>query len=701
MLVISAVFSVAVSANQADPFPRPAGLEADIEFWKRIFGEVDSGHALLHDKRHLEVVYELVEIPPNTTARGRGRLADQVRGRYRTILQALANGKRTNLSAEEQRVLSLWPADVSNNDLLEASRRIRFQQGLADRYLAGLQRSGRWKAYIEAQLEAHDVPVRLAALPHVESSFNPKAHSHVGASGLWQFTRGTGRRFMEIDHVVDERRDPFRSSEAAAELLAYNFRILQEWPLAITAYNHGVSGMRRAVRNTGGTDFTTINREYKGRTFGFASRNFYLAFLAALEVEQEAEKYFGTVIKDDPVYDLELELPQYASAEAVAQAIGIDMDTFREHNPALLGPVWNGTKHVPRGYRVRVPSSPVGASEAEILASIPADQWFASQTPDMYHKIRRGESLSVIAARYDTSVSRLMQLNNLQSRHRIRAGQTLRLPYGGVSIPVGADTYTVRTGDSVGKIARNVGITEQQLMSMNQLRNKNRIYVGQVLYLRPPAPTSAPTESPGAKVTEAINEPLPVQVTESANQESLVAEEQTTEEVIAEPLQNKSVQASLADPNDYSVGLNNTIEVQAAETLGHYADWLRVPTQRLRELNDLSYSRPVVVGRPIKLDLGKVSAEEFTDQRVAYHRDMQEAFFVNYRVVDTTEHRLKRGESVWALTHRDYKVPVWLLRQYNPDLDFGRVRPGMSIVFPRIERVEQDAANRQSVADAS
>ncbi len=133
----------------------------------------------------------------------------------------------------------------------KAASQLRFQQGLADRFRDGYVKSGLWKDYIRSELREAGVPEILAALPHVESSFNPEARSYVGAAGLWQFTRSTGRRFMQIDHVVDERRDPFLSSSAAARLLAYNYSILKSWPLAITAYNHGVGGMRRAARETG------------------------------------------------------------------------------------------------------------------------------------------------------------------------------------------------------------------------------------------------------------------------------------------------------------------------------------------------------------------------------------------------------------------------------------------------------------------
>ena len=275
LLLTGLAGGLAQAADLSDAvFDRPAVLEPDIRFWRKVFTEIDSDQAFLHDSRHLNVIYETVRIPPGARARDRRRIADQVRDRYRKTLELLATGKRDGLDAEQRRILELWPADITADELKEAAKRIRFQQGLADDFRAGLRRAGAWQPYIKKQLAAHDVPLGLAALPHVESSFNPDARSHVGAAGLWQFTRGTGRRFMQIDHVMDERRDPFRSSEAAARLLAYNYSVLESWPLAITAYNHGVAGMRRAVRNLGTEDIGVINREYQGRTFGFASRNF-------------------------------------------------------------------------------------------------------------------------------------------------------------------------------------------------------------------------------------------------------------------------------------------------------------------------------------------------------------------------------------------------------------------------------------------
>lgn len=726
-ILVALMVLLTTPAVASDLLPSPAGLQTEIAFWKRIFAEVPSTEALVHDSRYLGVVYELAQIPPGTSPSGRRRIADQVRGKYRKLLNELAQSSRSNLNREQQRVLAMWPADVSSDDLQQAARRIRFQQGLADRFHDGMVRSGAWKPHIVASLQASGVPTELIALPHVESSFNPEARSHVGASGLWQFTRSTGQRYMQIDHVVDERRDPFLSSEAAAKLLAYNYSILGSWPLAITAYNHGVAGMRRAVKKLGTNDIEEIIRNYDGRTFGFASRNFYVAFLAALEIEQNAERYFGPLSLDTPGNDIMVKTPDYIAATTLQIAFRLTASELRSYNPALMPSVWDGTKYVPKGFRLRLPEYAVSTGATEVFAAVPDNKRFNGQTPDLYHKVQRGESLSVIAARYDTSIQELVSLNGLRSRHRIRSGQTLRLPYTGQTIGAGVETYVVRNGDSISKIATRAGMKERDLVALNSLSDRNRIYAGQVLQLRvaevsamvaPEPPESAmvapapPEPAPllaRDTVDEEMTEPLVVGVIEIETQAMVTAAIVLNESIIEEidvgvtPIGEEAPigDVLLADPSDYVVADDGTIEVQAAETLGHYADWLEIRTQQLRDLNGYSFRQPLVIGHRLRLSFSEVNRETFMARRIAHHREIQEAFFVRYRITETTAHNLRRGESVWYLTRQRYKVPVWLLRQYNPDLDIGRVKPGMQVVFPQIERIEMDSSPRSSLADAS
>ncbi len=413
---------------RADVLPRPVALEPEIAFWRRIFSEIDSNRGLLHDNRHLRVVYDTVSIPPNASPKQRQKLFDDAKQDYADILKRLADGERDNLDAEHQAVLSLWPQDVSNEELKQAAGRLRVQQGLADRFKQGLVRSGQWLDHIHTHLEKAGVPKGLAALPHVESSFNPDVYSLVGAAGLWQFTRATGKHFMRIDPLVDARRDPFMSSKAAAELLQHNYEILKSWPLAITAYNHGVTGMRRAVRTLGTDDIGEIVHNYQGRAFGFASRNFYVAFLAALEVEQNAESYFGVVEKASPKDEVVVTLPHYVPVSVLEKTYGVPRDALKEANPALMSPVWKGNKYVPKGFELRLPLATAKTPE-QLLAAIPGKSRYQRQRPDQFHKVKRGEALSVIAQRYNTTVTELVAWNNLKSRNRIRIGQVLRLPH--------------------------------------------------------------------------------------------------------------------------------------------------------------------------------------------------------------------------------------------------------------------------------
>ena len=147
-----------------------------------------------------------------------------------------------------------------------------------------------------------------------------------------------------------------------------------------------------------------------------------------------------------------------------------------------------------------------------------------------------------------------------------------------------------------------------------------------------------------------------------------------------------------ADPSDYSVSAANEITVQALETLGHYADWLEIPTQRLRDVNSLSFREAVVLGQNLTLDFGRIDAPTFEQRRRAYHQQMQSDFFAAYQIEEIESHVIKPGESLWILAARRYNVPVWLLRQYNPDLNFDRIQAGAVVRFPRLKAIAAENA---------
>jgi hypothetical protein len=188
------------------------------------------------------------------------------------------------LGTEGGVVAQAWGCPCPPEVLRRAAENIRVQQGLREKVDEGLHRAGKLLPRIVAILRQHEVPAELAALPMVESTFNPAAYSKAGAAGLWQFIRSTGKQYSLISRKRDDRRDPVRATEAAAHLLRSNYEALGSWPLAIVAYNHGHAGIRAASTVVGSTAIEDIVARYNGPRFGFASKNFYAEFLAALDV---------------------------------------------------------------------------------------------------------------------------------------------------------------------------------------------------------------------------------------------------------------------------------------------------------------------------------------------------------------------------------------------------------------------------------
>jgi membrane-bound lytic murein transglycosylase D len=637
-------------------FPRPAELQPDVDFWVKVYTQVDTRSGYLHDSYDLTVIYDTLTLSGDY--RQDLRIMRNARSRYAKVLLRLASD-RTNLSAEEQRVLDLWGADVSSARLRQAAGDVRFQRGQSDRFLEGIVRSGEWNAYIDSVFAERGLPRELGILPHVESSFNPNAYSSAGAAGIWQFTRGTGRRYMKVDYVVDERMDPFVATVAAAQLLEHNHQTLGTWPLALTAYNHGAASMRRAVKKLGTTDIATIARNYKGRAFGFASRNFYVSFLAALEVSINPERYFGPVKMANPVRYAELELPEYISADALARAFGTDADALKPHNRALLDPIWLGKKRVPAGYKLRVPASLVNGDPEQLLAAIPTDQRFSEQTPDLFHKVVRGDTVSEIAARYGHSIREIAAMNGLNRRYQIRVGQVLRLP-----LPEGIQVATAETRATGGTVT---------VASAPEEASPRLVTVATAAVV--PEPVSQPASEEQAEVADAA-EPAAESIADDTR--PAVVDSMTTAE------SGLGDSRLLADPSDYTVSANQTIEVQASETLGHYAEWLNVRASDLRRLNNRRYGRPMVIGERLKLDFSRVDPKEFERRRLAFQQELQQAFFMNWHIASTHKHVVSQGDSLWEITRQRYKVPLWLLRQYNPDLDPDRLRPGMVILVPEL-----------------
>jgi membrane-bound lytic murein transglycosylase D len=424
------LFTGPTMAGAADPFPNPPVIQPSVDFWLAIYTRYSLEEGVVHDSRHPEIVYDVIALKhPDAPEAHRVNTVRmrQARLKVRDQLDRLMCNPNSN-DPDLQTIAKLWKSSLSPDQLRQAKQRIRCQVGQRDRFREGLIRSFAYIETIRSIFRTVGVPEDLAYLAHVESSFNNQAHSKSGAAGIWQFTRKTGRHYLQINPAIDERLDPIRASEAAARLLQTNYRRLDSWPLAITAYNHGIAGMRRANRRH--KTYAAIFRSYRNRRFRFASRNFYPEFLAAREAAANAHRYFDDLPSQEERPVLRISLDGFVSFEDAARHFNLDTELLRQLNPALRPSVLSDHQFIPKHYALCVPSHEWHYRLA-YNARIPQPLLMAHQKSFPIYRVRKGDTLSSIAQKHDLRVTDLVVANNLGNRsNRIFVNQKLRLPLG-------------------------------------------------------------------------------------------------------------------------------------------------------------------------------------------------------------------------------------------------------------------------------
>ncbi|MDH3392410.1 MAG: transglycosylase SLT domain-containing protein [Desulfobulbaceae bacterium] len=687
------LFAVVPPTLAADPFPTYDCLQANISFWENIYSRYSLTQGLIHDSDDLSRVYEVITLAQEGTPgapkinRNRSKRAKQ---KYNAILTRLAMGKKP-VTAEEKRVRKLFGDNATRHDFKTAADNLRMQRGQKDRFREGVIRSGAYLETIKEEFRSHGLPEDLAYLAHVESSFNVKAYSKFGAAGIWQFTRSTGRRFMRVDYTIDERRDPFRATHAAARYLKENHQRLGNWPLALTAYNHGANGMARAKQEMG--SYPEIFKKYQSRLFGFASRNFYSEFLAARHVAKNYRRYFGNLRLDTPPRFYEFKMKGYMPLTDLASHFQVDIATIAELNPALRKPLFNGQKYVPPGYQLRLPAR--GDRMASLAKTIPENLYRAKQKPSRFYEVRRGDTAGLIARRHGVSLHELAMANQLNRRATIYVGQNLRIPVKGEKIQP-ADQSVIATASPTKKPTR-----------IMTARNK--------IQVTPPAP--ATIAKPAIKqpaATVAPKAPAPEPLPELAQLTMAVSHQQgapisllATE---AEPDNGQMLMAVSHTPVNSAVVTGHfkiekvsgkgekkrgTIRVEVDETLGHYAEWLGVRAQDIRRLNNLRYGATLRLDQRLQIPLNKVSSDQFEERRFEYHKEIEEDFFAAYRIEEMRNYRIKKGDNIWLLSNNEFEVPFWLLKKYNTDKNFDGLRPNQHLLVPVVERIEDRLTSPQ------
>jgi membrane-bound lytic murein transglycosylase D len=358
------VAPVTAPASDASPFAVPAGLRPAIAFWQQVFGVWGQRQFAIHDRDHLGVVYDVVEIPAGPTYRlnaEQKRVLDQHRNRIEAQLGEIERRlkRRIALTDEQRQLHAVIKRGAGGAAVAGAADRLRVQRGMRDSFRQGLEASSLYGAAFRRVFREAGLPEDLAYLPHVESAFTVTARSPAGAVGVWQFMPATGKRFLRMDDAVDERYDPVFATRGAARFLADAHAKLGDWPLAITAYNHGLAGVMRA-RDLCGPNIACVVKRYDSPTFGFASRNFYAEFLAVRGILYNLDTFFPEGVGQREAPSLKrVRLVQPVTAHRLAAWHGIDTAALAAVNPAWTERAAKGQVELPAETDVWLPGDRV------------------------------------------------------------------------------------------------------------------------------------------------------------------------------------------------------------------------------------------------------------------------------------------------------------------------------------------------------
>jgi membrane-bound lytic murein transglycosylase D len=452
-------------------------------------------------------------LDPLTEAELRAFLAAEEEERFADeqadlVLEKGAEGEGESLALFDQNDFDL-PIEV--NERVEYWLEY-FQERGHERFGVYLSRMGRYEEMIRAELRDRGMPEDLLYLALIESGFSPNATSSAAAVGIWQFIAPTAKRYrLEVSQYVDQRRDPVESTRAALDYLQALYDRFGSWYLAAAGYNTGENRVERILRERAdgarGADslYWEISQYLHSET-----RNYVPKMIAAAILGKYRDRFgFSDVEVEDAIPFEVVTIPDATELAVIARAAGVQKEVVEALNPHYL----RGVTPPGRKVQVRIPSGRTEDFQVA-FAKIPPSQ----RVTKIEHIVQRGENLSLIAKRYRTSVAAIQETNRIKNAHSIRVGQRLVISYGPAGAPAAARTaaasgsarpssnagaagqtaasqsaavqakgsgkvvrYRVRAGDSLWSIARQHGVSINELRSWNQLGNSSKIVPGQEL----------------------------------------------------------------------------------------------------------------------------------------------------------------------------------------------------------------------------
>ncbi len=692
------------STTSDEFFPTPEILKDRVAFWKKIYSEFTLNDGVIHDRDYPAITYKKVYGNVNTSN------IKKLKENIFTSLNIINTQPESAWSKEEIEIAERFRQNGIFDKIKDAAERVRFQQGQADRFREGLIRSGLYLDTIRSILRQHGVPERLAYLPHVESSFNTAAYSKVGAAGLWQFMRGTGILFgMKINYSIDERKDPIIATRGAAKYLASAYSVLQAWPLAITSYNHGINGMKRAVNATGSRDLGYIIQNYESNSFKFASSNFYSCFLAASEIAENYKNYFPNLSLHPKLQFSDYTLSHYVRPDILCKYLNVTLDQLITLNPSIRSAVFEQKNKLPAGFTIHIPSTITPATIQAAIASIPDS--LKSNKPDhiQYYKVNKGDRLISIATRLGVSVQDLARENKIGRKSRLIKGQLLRVP---PEKPAKTPVVAAVTNQKATEKYFDSSAKETVQPVVSNTDTMKEIAQNETQQKLPPEEIQPAVKKPEIAIANAnqkSKDVAPVKIPEpSATKEPVIStsiatiadslkEVATTPAVESkEPKQNErpSLQGNI-DISIYNLdltpspsGSTTELTVSIDETIGHYANWLGIPTSRIRKLNNMGRGSDIRINKRLLIPVNqKDILDQFIEARLEYHMAIEEDFYAQYKVSEVKPHVIQKRENLWDIfnsSENENAIPLWLFKKYNKQLDINRLAPGTTVWIPVI-----------------
>jgi len=367
----------------------------------------------------------------------------------------------------------LPPIEIIDNEKVRKWIRY-FSIDTRDHFQTWINRSGRYLPATLRILKEEGMPLELTNLAMIESGFNPRAYSRAHASGIWQFIKGTGKMYgLRIDSYVDERRDPEKSCRAAARHLRDLYEMFNDWPLAMAAYNSGAGNVERAIKRNRTTDYWRLSLKRE-------TRDYVPMFMAAATIMYDPARYGFTVEYESPPECREVKIEGRTDFKAIARSCRVEPAVISDLNPHLMK---NCTPDGSGSYAVRVPKAAADSCLAA-LAQIPRDERVSKAyvAADVSHTVKRGDTLSRIAKRYGTTIAAIAQANGIKNYRTLRVGQVLAIPGAEYSPPPeNPGIHTVKKGETLSGVAAKYGVHLKDLEAWNDLAPRHILYPGQKL----------------------------------------------------------------------------------------------------------------------------------------------------------------------------------------------------------------------------